>query len=410
MLLVLLWCGQAMLCKDAPELPQGSPAEQVAGIRAKLEAARAEHIRKLQKAATAADRDRLLREAPRPEPFADLMLQVADRHPNDPAALDALLWVVGNTPASAMAGAPNARAKAAIVKRHADSDRLAPFAVALSWSASAADEDALRGLLARTHADRVRAAAMLALALQLLAQAEMIELHQVRLEAASAEAERRRIRESLETDFGTETALRLRSRNPKALTGEAEGLLQAIVAEPRFAAAPWPVSQGPLRLGDKAKREVEALRQLSRGAPAPATEGMDLSGKHVSLAAFRGKVVLLAFSGQWCKACRGLHPLARVLSRKHAARPFAVFVVSSDGSREEAKEAASGAEGLPWPTIWDGGSVHGPLATLWNVEAWPLVVLIDQNGVIRHKFRGAPGPELLVPLVDRLVLEAESKK
>ncbi len=407
MYLLLLGAGLVITTgQDDPELPKGSPAEQVAAIRARLEAARVEYVRKFEKATTTAERDRLMREAPRPEPYADLMLRVAGRHPNDPAALDALLWVVGNTPSGAE-DSPNAKAKATIIKGYADSDRLAPFAVALSWSVSAADEDALRRLLARSKVDRVRAAATYALARQLVAQAEMIDLHQVRLEVAPTDEAKRQVRESLDKDFGRETAERLRGRKSKALVDEAEQLLGDLVSNKQYAAAEWPSGRETTRLGELAKRDLEAVRTLRPGNPAPATEGADVAGRKLSLADQRGKVVLLTFGGHWCVACRRMYPLERELSKKHAARPFTVFGVNSDESRELVTKVVE-AEKMVWPTIWDGGSTEGPLAKRWNVRGWPLVVLIDHQGVIRYKFSGAPDPVILTPLVDRLVDEADT--
>ncbi len=391
---------------DDPNLPKGTPAEQIATIRARLDAARAEYIGKFEKAETTADRNRLMKEVPRPEPFAEQMLRVAALHPNDPAAVDALLWVVGNTPPGDIAS-PNAKAKAALIKDYADSDRLTPFAVSLSYAASASDEDMLRRLLAGSKSNRVRAAATYALALQLVAQAGSLDFHNVRLEVAPTEAAKREVAESLDQSFGKETASRLRKRTSKMLTDEAEKLFGAILSDPQLSAAEWPVGGSASRLGEIAKQDLVELRTLVPGKPAPATTGNDFSGKLLSLADHKGKAVLLTFSGHWCVACRNLYPLERELARKHAGRPYATFGVNSDATREIVKKVIE-EEKMTWPLVWDGGSTDGPLAELWNVRGWPLVVLIDHGGIIRYKFFGAPNPEVLMPLVNRLVDEAEA--
>jgi thiol-disulfide isomerase/thioredoxin len=401
---VWLLCG---LILGAPafgsELPDGNPAEQVAAIRARLEAARAEYIRKVEKASTTAERDQLAKEVPRSEPYANLMLRVAEQHPNDPAALDALLWVVGN---SETRGSANVTARAILVENYADNDRLTPFAVALSWWANAADEDALRQLLARNSTNQVRAAATYALALQLIAQAEEIHQHQVRLETAPSEEAKRQIKESLDQDFDRATANRLRNRKSKTLTDEAEQLLGSIVSHQPYASSEWPHEGTTIPLGELANRNLNAVRNLLPGKLAPATEGMDITGRKVSLADYRGKVILLIFSGHWCAPCRALYPLENKLSRDYATRPFTILGVNSDKSSDVVKKVIE-TEKMTWPVIWEGGT-QGPMAKKWSVRGWPLVVLIDHLGIIRYKFRGAPGPTILTPLVDRLVGDAET--
>ena len=143
------------------------------------------------------------------------------------------------------------------------------------------------------------------------------------------------------------------------------------------------------------------------GKPAPNTEGTDIDGKKWSLSECRGKVVLLTFFGHWCAPCRGLYPVEQALSVEYANRPFTLFSINSDKQRDLLRKVVN-AEKITWPVIWDGGGTQGPLATQWNVKGWPLVVLIDHQGRIRYKFRGAPEAAVLTSLVKRLVDEAEA--
>lgn len=401
-----LWLLVGLAAASATEMPAGSPTEQVAAIRAELESARASYVRKLEKAATTEERNRLMKEVPPSELFGERMLEVVKANPTDPAAVDALLWVVGNTPYGAK-DSVNAKAKAMLIQGHADSEKLIPLAVALSWPASAADEDALRQLLARSQVDPVHGAATYALALQLLAQAEMTDVQQLRLETAADEAAKELIQKSFNKDLGPETAERLRSRSSKILTDEAERRLDEIVANEGYSRVEWPVDGRPVPLSELAQRNLYALRNLIPGKPAPATEGTDIDGKKFSLSDYRGKVVLLTFFGHWCAPCRGLYPVEHRLAVEYAKRPFTLFGVNSDKQRDLLRKVIE-TEKMTWPVAWDGGSIHGPLATQWNVKGWPLVVLIDHQGVIRYKFRGAPEAAVLTSLVERLVTEVEA--
>lgn len=393
---------------DDDQLPQGTPAEQVAAIKKKLDTARSNYVRKFEKASTTEERNQLMKEVPQPEQYAKLMMHVAEKHPNDPSALDALLWVMGNTQ-SGDKGSLNFKAKETIVSRYATSDRLGPFAVALSWSVSSADESMLRQLLTQNKVDQVKATLSYALAVQLIAQADMIDLYHVRLEVASDENAANLIRQSLDKDFGSETANMLRAKQVKTLREEAEQLLNSLIVNKALSAASWPTGQNSKLLGKLASRERDALNLLSSGKAAPDTEGTDVNGGKVTLSSHKGKVVLLTFSGHWCVACRNLYPLERELTKKHEGKPFTVLGVNSDVSRDLVKKVIE-KEKMFWQIIWDGGTTEGPLAQQWNVKGWPLVVLIDHQGLIRYRFNGAPVSAILTPLVDRLVKEAEQAR
>jgi hypothetical protein len=62
----------------------------------------------------------------------------------------------------------------------------------------------------------------------------------------------------------------------------------------------------PEVLGEGAKRELENLRgPLGIGRFAPEIDGKDVDGRKFRLTAYRGKVVILGFSGRWCGALSG---------------------------------------------------------------------------------------------------------
>lgn len=85
-------------------------------------------------------------------------------------------------------------------------------------------------------------------------------------------------------------------------------------------------------------------------------------------------------------------------------KPFALLGVNSDRDRDALKKTIQ-KENLTWRSFWDGGSTEGPIATAWNVSAWPTIYVIDHRGVIRAKdLRDSS----LDRVVDRLVKEAET--
>jgi peroxiredoxin len=134
---------------------------------------------------------------------------------------------------------------------------------------------------------------------------------------------------------------------------------------------------------------VEAARHvvsnLTVGKVAPDISGQDLDGGPMRLSDYRGKVVLLAFSGEWCGICRSEYPYERLLLELYRNWPFAIVGVNSDSSPEFARKAYV-SQGLTFRSWYDGdpnGDPKGPIATEWNVSGWPTTYLLDEKGVIR---------------------------
>ena len=129
------------------------------------------------------------------------------------------------------------------------------------------------------------------------------------------------------------------------------------------------------------ERERKTLTALSIGKVAPDITGTDLDGVRFKLSDYRGKVVVVAFSGEWCAACRVEYPYHRLLAELYEGRPFALLGVSSDKDAATAKQAKA-RRGLGYRT-WFDGRIDGPIAAEWGVAAWPATYVLDTEGVVR---------------------------
>lgn len=65
-------------------------------------------------------------------------------------------------------------------------------------------------------------------------------------------------------------------------------------------------------------------------------------------------------------------------------KPFVLIGVNSDADRDGLKRVMQ-KEGITWRSFWDGGSVHGPIATQWNVSGWPMIYILDGRRTIQFK-------------------------
>ena len=103
-----------------------------------------------------------------------------------------------------------------------------------------------------------------------------------------------------------------------------------------------------------------------------------------------------------------MYPHERSLVKRLAGKPFALLGVNSDRDREALKKTMKEEE-ITWRSFWNGPQgPAGPIATAWNVQGWPTMYLIDHEGIIRHKWLGSPGEEVLDEAIDSLVAQAKA--
>ena len=185
--------------------------------------------------------------------------------------------------------------------------------------------------------------------------------------------------------------------------------------------------EGPLELGPLELESAEEFRELI-GKPAPEIEAIDLdSGRPVTLAEFRGKVVVLDFWGYWCGSCTVNMPRLMDLRRGYEGRPLAIvaFHDQSVQSRAEydrkiemVRQRLWGGRDLPFrvvldrpdPTYRDDPNVMGHGATIrrYGVRGYPTLLVIDRDGTLVARVKHGEH-DRLESLVRDLVEEAESR-
>jgi len=132
-------------------------------------------------------------------------------------------------------------------------------------------------------------------------------------------------------------------------------------------------------------RAREMVRTLTVGKLAPDIVGNDLDGEPLKLSDYRGKVVVLVFSADWCGICRTEYPYLRLLLDLYGNWPFAIVGVDNSQNVDAAKQLKIDQH-LPYRSWWDGGGddLSGPIASSWNVQGFPTLYVLDGDGVIRY--------------------------
>ena len=148
---------------------------------------------------------------------------------------------------------------------------------------------------------------------------------------------------------------------------------------------------------------IFVVRNLVPGNVAPNIVGTDTDGVEFELEEYRGNIVAVIFTGQWCGPCRGEYPYHRFVLENYGDRQIVLLGVNSDAELETARQTKID-ENLPYRTWWDGHSqpdadivaAEGPIATEWNVTGWPQIYILDEEGVIRYV--GKRGGEFIAAL------------
>jgi cytochrome c biogenesis protein CcmG/thiol:disulfide interchange protein DsbE len=118
----------------------------------------------------------------------------------------------------------------------------------------------------------------------------------------------------------------------------------------------------------------------------------------VSLAAFRGRPVIVNFFASWCTDCRAELGAMATVARAHAGH-LAVVGVDSNETSQAAASALLAAAGASYPVAVDP---HANLATRYLVSALPVSYFVDSSGRVVGAALGPQTVGSLGPWLARL--------
>ena len=116
---------------------------------------------------------------------------------------------------------------------------------------------------------------------------------------------------------------------------------------------------------------------------APAFTLTDLNGKPVSLADFRGKVVVLNFWATWCPPCRREIPDFIDLQREYGSRGVQIVGIALD--EPEKVQAFARQNGMNYPVLLGSDEISMKYG---GIEGIPTTFIIDRDGKIVNRFEG----------------------
>ncbi len=131
-------------------------------------------------------------------------------------------------------------------------------------------------------------------------------------------------------------------------------------------------------------RKVQA--SLVVGAPFPDFNEKDINGNPLSIANYKGKVVLIDFWATWCPVCRIELPNILATYKKYHDQGFEIIGISGDEDQQKLENFLK-SQGMTWPQYDDGKD--NKLALKYGVSLLPTSFLLDGNGnIIAKDLRG----------------------
>jgi thiol-disulfide isomerase/thioredoxin len=337
--------------------------------------------------------------------YSRRFLALAEAHPDDPAARDALLWIVMREKLPGTAIMPGSlgissssellgRAVDLLIEKHANDLQVARTALFLQNEISPTRDRFFRSLYEKSHDRVVKGTTTLALAQYLILKAKMAG-------TLRQPIPRPTVWEKYSTD---EYKVQVRACDPAEMEAEAERLLERVITE--FGDVPYARARGgettvsdsgtssravteadlarKLTLAQIAEERHDEMHNLVVGKPAPEIDGVDFDGKPMKLSDYLGKVVVLVFWGSWCGPCMAQVPHERELVERLKEQPFALLGVDCDRDKGEARKVME-RERMTWPSWFDGTPGEGPIVARYHIRGYPTVFVFDARGIIRSK-------------------------
>ena len=135
---------------------------------------------------------------------------------------------------------------------------------------------------------------------------------------------------------------------------------------------------------------LPALAGSSAAAPAPTFTLASRAGQDVSLAQYKGNVVMINFWASWCGPCRQEMPLLETIYKKYNKMGFTMLGVNVEPDSNAANDWLK-ATPVSFPILYDRDS---KVSKLYDVGGMPSTVIIDRSGKVRVLHRGyKPGDE-----------------
>jgi thiol-disulfide isomerase/thioredoxin len=134
----------------------------------------------------------------------------------------------------------------------------------------------------------------------------------------------------------------------------------------------------------------------------PDFSGKTLTGTPLSLATYRGKVVVLNFWGSWCAPCRSEGPTLAALSAKYSPDGVSFLGVDVEDTPVNAQAFEQGF-GITYPSLNDPGqAVAQVVSSVLPISGTPTTLVIDPTGHVAGAIFGTATYSVLNEMISKV--------
>jgi peroxiredoxin len=128
----------------------------------------------------------------------------------------------------------------------------------------------------------------------------------------------------------------------------------------------------------------QASAAVKIGQLAPALRVTTTSGQIVTLANYRGRVLLIDFFASWCQPCRLSVPHLVEMNRTYGRQGLQVLGLSADEDGERAIRAFTNEFHVNYPVALAGEVTMAD----FGVRSVPVMFVLDKKGKVAEVYRG----------------------
>ena len=132
----------------------------------------------------------------------------------------------------------------------------------------------------------------------------------------------------------------------------------------------------------------------------PPLELTDLDGHPVSLAALKGKVVIIDFWATWCPPCVGEMPDMNRLYKELKDKNFTVVGISMDTGSERPVKALADKMGIAYPILMGSNNIAKQFGEIIGI---PVSFLVDRQGKVIKRYDGPRGYNVFLEDIEEVL-------